>query len=73
MQGIGLVKNWITEIARQVLRDLLGYWIARIDWLSGSGKKVGSMVVQFTQKADVDKVLAKSVIDVEGKNTWATL
>lgn len=69
---IDLVTNRATETARQALSDELGYSIARIGWLSGPGKKYGSMVVYFNKKAEADEVLAMGLMEVGGESTCAT-
>ncbi len=70
---IGFITNRVTETARQALSDASGYFIARMGWLSGPGKKYGSMVVWFTQKADEDEVLARGLIEVGGDSACATV
>ena len=70
---IDLVTNRVTETARQAVSNVSGYSIARMGWLSGPGKKYGSMVVQFTQKANADEVLARGLIEVGGESACATV
>lgn len=65
---VDMGTNRVTETARQALSDSSGYPIARIGWLSGPGKKYGSMVVQFTQKADAEEVLARGLLKVGGES-----
>ena len=70
---IDLDTNHVTETARQALSDSSGYSIARMGWLSGPGKRYGFMVVQFTQKADAEEVLAKGLMEVGGESACATV
>lgn len=70
---IDLNTNRVTEIARQALSDSSGFSIIRMGWLSGPGKRYGSMIVQFTQKADADKVLARGLLKVGGESACTTV
>lgn len=65
---IDLNINCHTKIARQALSDLLKYSIAQIGWLNRPEKRYGTMMVQFTQKTDANKVLARGLIKIRRRS-----
>ena len=70
---IDLSTNRPAERACHTLSQESGYSIARIGWLSGPGKKYGSMVVHFTEKKEADEVLARGLMEVGGESACATV
>lgn len=62
------VTNKTRDGACHELSSSSGYAISRIGWLSGPGKRYGSMVDHFMQKEDADKVLAQGLLEVGGES-----
>lgn len=50
-----------------------GHAISRIGWLSGPGKKFGSMVVHFMEEKDANFVLARGLLEVRGESACTGL
>lgn len=62
------MTNKVTDHACQLLAHSSGYAISRIGWLSGPGKKYGSMVVHFIEEKDADAVLGRGLLEVGGES-----
>lgn len=67
------MTNKVTDYACQLLAQSSGHAISRIGWLSGPGKKYGSMVVYFIEEKDADAVFARGLLEVGGKSACTGL
>lgn len=62
------MTNKVTDHACQLLAKSSGHPISRIGWLSGPGKKYGSMVVHFMEEKDAETVLTRGLLEVGGES-----
>lgn len=70
---VDLMTNKVTDRACQLLAQSSGHAISRIGWLSGPGKKYGSMVVHYMEEKDADAVLARGLLEVGGESACTGL